>query len=165
MIVLGVDPGIHGGIAWVSGRRLIVDAVDMPVLATSRNGKDKDEVDADALGLMIRDKRPDIAVVELVGAMPNQGTTSMFAFGRSYGIVLGVLGALEILTYNVTPATWKREMGVQKSKSDTENKELARQCASELMPMYTKLWKLKKNHGRAEAALIALYGHTRFRQE
>ena len=41
-------------------------------------------------------RAPDSAIIEKVGAMPGQGVSSMFQFGRSVGMVEGVLAALQI---------------------------------------------------------------------
>ena len=90
-------------------------------------------------------------MIEQVGAMPGQGVTSMFRFGEAYGIIKGVLGGLRLPVELVTPSVWKRELKVQKGK------ESSRLRALELFPEQTDLFKLKKHHGRADAALIALY--------
>jgi hypothetical protein len=40
--------------------------------------------------------------------MPRQGVSSTFRFGASYGVVLGVIGALKTPTHLVSPSKWKR---------------------------------------------------------
>jgi hypothetical protein len=39
-----------------------------------------------------------------------------------------------------------------------KGKDASRARASELLPAYSHLWQRKRDDGRAEAALIALYG-------
>jgi len=89
------------------------------------------------------------AVVEQVASRPGQGVASTFKFGTSYGVVLGVLGALEIPVTHVTPATWKRAVGV------TADKGSSRRKAIDLWPDKAQMFARVKDDGRAESALIA----------
>ena len=83
--------------------------------------------------------------------MPGQGVTSMFSFGRSLGILEGTLAGLDIPYTLVTPQVWKKAMGANASKDG------AREMAMRLWPSKSELFKRKKDDGRAEAALLALY--------
>lgn len=160
MRVLGIDPGLSGAVACLDSDGAL-DLRDMPALAIQRNGKAKREVDAAILADMIEGFTRDpfglrievAAYVEQVGAMPGQGVSSMFAFGQSFGVVLGVLAALEVPVTRVPPATWTRALGVAKGD------DAGRRRASELLPQHAHFWARKKDHGRADAALIALFGH------
>lgn len=80
----------------------------------------------------------------------------MFAFGKAYGTLRGVVAALGIPMTVVSPVTWKRALGVPAAKDG------ARARASQLLPDAAAHWQRVKDHGRAEAALIALYGLRRF---
>ncbi len=93
-----------------------------------------------------------MAVVERVSAMPGNGAVSMFNFGRSYGDVRGVIGALDIPLHFVTPQKWKKHFGL------TSDKDQSRLRAIRMFPAVADQFKRKKDDGRAEAALIALYG-------
>jgi crossover junction endodeoxyribonuclease RuvC len=84
--------------------------------------------------------------------MPGQGISSTFAFGKTFGIILGVLAARGIPLTLVPAVRWKRRLHVQKSK------DAARARASQLLPRCADQWRLKKHDGRAESALIALFG-------
>lgn len=153
MIVLGIDPGLHGAIAIV--RDGTWEIVDMPILGIERNGKAKNEVDIGALAAILGhpDWNEDVAAfVEQVGAMPKQGVSSVFAFGKGYGIILGILGALKVPATLVPPTRWKKALGVPPGK------DAARYRASQVLPDLAGHWKLKKHDGRAEAAMIAEYG-------
>jgi crossover junction endodeoxyribonuclease RuvC len=83
--------------------------------------------------------------------MPGQGVASTFKFGQSYGSVLGLFGALKYNIIDVTPRRWKKDLSL------TSDKEQARQMAINNWPDVSDLFKRKKDHGRAEAALIALW--------
>ena len=93
------------------------------------------------------------AVVEKVSAMPGQGVSGMFRFGTSYGIVLGVLGALEIPTRLVTPGRWKADAGLLK-----KDKDVSRLKAIEEFPAMAGYLVRKKDVGRADAIWIARWG-------
>lgn len=144
-IVMAVDPGLSGACAFyfpmVPGR-IAVD--DIPVAGG--------EININELARLIRIHRPTLAVVEKAQAMPKNGAVSMFNYGRSYGDVRGVIGAMEVPMHFVTPANWKRHFGL------TADKEECRLRAIRMFPSVAEQFKLKRHHGRAEAALIALYG-------
>ena len=98
MTIAGIDPGKNGAIAFYED--FMVEWRPMPI-----SGK---EIDVSALARMIEVHHPDVAFVEKVHAMPGNGAVSMFSFGKGYGILLGVLGALNIRTELVTPQAWKK---------------------------------------------------------
>ena len=70
-----------------------------------------------------------ICAVELVSAMPGQGVTSTFTFGRSLGLVEGLLIAHRIPMQLVRPSEWKKEFGLNigkdKSKADKKAADIA----------------------------------------
>ena len=84
--------------------------------------------------------------------MPGQGVSGVFAFGKAYGIAVGVLAAMGTPLSFISPVVWKRALQVPAAKDG------ARARASQLMPAAVHHWPLVKHHGHAEAALIALYG-------
>jgi crossover junction endodeoxyribonuclease RuvC len=145
--LLGIDPGRHGAIAVLAPDGTLVDVIDMP------------DATGAALGAHIRqildDWQPleiDAAWVEQVHAMPKQGVSSTFTFGKNYGAILGALGALGIPVHHVTPAHWKRTQRVNSDKASS------RQRACELWPGQSSWFALVKHTDRAEAALIARHG-------
>lgn len=142
---LGVDPGLTGAIAfYYSGYPDLIAVEDMPVIAG--------DVSAADLAARINMVRPDAAVIELVGARPGQGVSSMFKFGKSFGVVIGVCQALKIPTHFVAPQKWKKHFSLSADKDDS------RRRATEYWPDRPELFAKKKHDGRAEAALIARYG-------
>jgi crossover junction endodeoxyribonuclease RuvC len=135
----------------------LVQVFDMPVVKVVSDGKAKRRVSAEMLASELRlyNVHTTIAVVEQVGAMPGQGVTSMFAFGQSFGMVLGVLAGLAIPTTTVSPATWKKALKLNAGKDG------ARAKAAQLWPSHASEFKRVKDDGRAEAALIAYWGINR----
>lgn len=152
MRVLGIDPGASGALAVVEHGEL-VDLVDMPTVSVRRGSREVREVHAIALGSVISELgRIDAAVLEQVGAMPGQGVSSMFAFGRAVGVVEGVLGGLQIPYRRVPPQEWQRAMRVRGGKDGS------REQAMRVFPKKAAEFLRKKDDGRADAALIASYG-------
>ena len=141
--VCGVDPGLSGAVAFYYPGHDKISVYDMPVV----NG----DVDVAGLADLLRRILPEIALVEQVASRPGQGVSSMFKFGTGYGMVHGVLGALQIPRHLATPQRWKKHF-----RLDAE-KESARALALRFWPDRAELFARKKDAGRAEAVLIAKY--------
>jgi len=96
----------------------------------------------------------DCAVIEEVGARPDQGASAVFTFGMCVGTILGAVSASGIPIELVSPQKWKAASRLGGLARD-EAKDAARAFATELWPDQRAAFKLKKNHGLAEAALMA----------
>lgn len=138
-MIIGCDPGLKGAVALLRDEGQLVDVWDMPVV----DGK----VDAHTLYRSEEWEPYWIAVIEDVHAMPKQGVSSSFGFGRSKGVVEGVFAVMR--TVLVSPAKWKRDMGL------TSDKHTARGAAIARWPAHADKFKLVQHDGRAEAALLA----------
>jgi len=152
MKILGVDPGaVSGGLAIVEindgGAPQLVDAIDLPVVGV----KAKQRIDVLALRDWIQQHKPDHAYVERGRAMPRQGASSGFKFGRGCGAVEATIQLLEIPLTIIEASAWKRKFHLRGG-----DKESGRQLAIQLFPAAHALFARKKDHGRAEAALITL---------
>jgi crossover junction endodeoxyribonuclease RuvC len=153
MIIAGVDIGLSGAVALLDAATGgVIDIWDMPTLALTRGGKNKRDLDPHSLAAALGRDRIAHAFVEQVGAMSGQGVSSVFAFGKSYGITIGVLATLGVPMTFVSPQVWKKALGVPAAKDG------ARARASQLLPSAAHHWSLVKHDGRAEAALIAYHG-------
>ena len=148
MIYIGLDPGLTGAIAAILPDNTI-EFHDMPTLEV----KKKTQLDYAGLAHILRryaNRGQSTAAIELVGAMPGQGVSSMFKFGQVYGAALGTLATLQIPYQCVTPPVWKRSfrlVGCEKDESRSRALELFPECVEHL--------RLKKHHGRADALLLA----------
>lgn len=151
MRILGIDPGASGALAVVEAGKL-VELHDMPTVQIKRGSREVREVNAPLLGMLVSTLNADAAYLEQVGAMPGQGVSSMFAFGRAVGVLEGVLGALGIPATKVPPQTWQRAMKVRGGKDG------ARERAMQMYPVNAEAFARKKDDGRADAVLIASYG-------
>ena len=149
---IGIDPGLSGAIAVLTDDTLQIH--DMPVMTVDRNGKAKRQVSANELAelLHLYSGKNYHVCVEKVSAMAGQGVTSVFSFGRSFGMIEGILAALKMPVTFVAPATWTRAIG------RSPGKDASRARAMELFPEYQHMFKRVKDDGRADAALIAHWG-------
>jgi len=146
MLVIGIDPGsASGAVAWVSsdGR---AGVSDLPLIAGA--------LDPHALRSLLRDTpEPATAVyVERVSAMPKQGVSSTFKFGRAVGAIWATVALAGLRLELVTPAVWKRWARIGREK------ELARALAIRRFPALAHDMARKKDADRAEALLIGAFG-------
>ncbi len=149
MNIVAFDPGINGGVAIIDGLGDLVLCIDTPTIGDGTHRR----IDAVTLATNLRNYTPyKFAVVEQVGAMPKQGVSSTFRFGQSYGTLLGIIGTLSIPVVHVSPAKWKKAMSLN---SDGEE---SRARAIDTWPDWADQMTRKKDHNRAEAALLALWG-------
>ena len=150
MKILGIDPGSSGGISVVESKKnflpKILKALRMPTV----NIYGKKIVDVEKVSELLKNFNLDVTIIEKVHAMPRQGVTSSFQFGRSFG-------AIEALSYlytkrvdYVAPAVWKKTLGLGTAKKDSL--DMARLKFGKL-----SYWDLKSNDGIAEASLLTLF--------
>lgn len=142
--IAGLDPGISGAIAfYFPDQPKIISAYDIPSV--------NKEINASELYDLIKKYDPDLIVVEHVHAFRGQGVSSSFNFGNHFGVAKGVIGSAKVPMHFVSPGKWKRHFGL------TADKEQARALAISTWP-FSEHFRRKKDNGRAEAALLALYG-------
>jgi crossover junction endodeoxyribonuclease RuvC len=153
-IILGIDIGVSGAVATMTSEGVLIDVVDMPVLNDGPSGRRT--VNAPLLAAIVFKSHATQASIEFVGARPGEGAVGAFAFGRSRGVVEGVLGAAGIPAQHIAPAVWKRAVGIKPGKEGA--KDAARAEAIRRWPSHASLFARVKDDGRAEAALIALAG-------
>jgi crossover junction endodeoxyribonuclease RuvC len=144
--VLGVDPGIRGGLTLVADGR-IIDSIELPVVGVGA----KERIDVHAIRTWIELHQPDHAVIERAQAMPRQGASSGFKYGRAVGAIEATIALSGIPLTIIEPTAWKKHHGLCGS-----DKEASRQRALQLFPAAHALLARKKDHGRAEVALIAM---------
>lgn len=105
-----------------------------------------------------------LAILEDVGGMTyidkfghirGQGTAASFNFGKAAGIVQGVIAANYIPIMFSKPSIWKPMMQL------SHDKDLSRSEAQRLFPDFRSYFYQKRHDGRAESALLALFGAER----
>ena len=152
MKIAGIDPGLSGAVAFHEALTGALEITDMPTLAIDRGGKARREIDPHALADLFWKAHCGLAILEQAWPRPNDSAQGGFKVGDGYGAIRGVLAAVGVPYTIVSPQKWKRVLGI------TGDKDEARARASQLLPQGADQWRLKKHDGRAEAALLALYG-------
>lgn len=173
-LIVGIDTGLQGAIAFLdAATRNLLGIEDMPV--------DRVTVGASTKAKTVRGRVSAVAVVALLKGMEGHaflerpearplrgrdratgaitlrqpGAAGMLAFGESYGVVYCACIAAGLRVTEVRPGSWKREMSISGDKDE------ARRRACELFPTWASYFARVKDDGRAEAALLALWGAER----
>lgn len=151
-MIVGCDPGKTGAFAFFSNDGALLEIHDMPTTEVKVGGKARDRVDALGVkNLIARVPVGSRAFMELVG--PSSSAAGSFTFGRSVGVVEGVLATFCIPVVLVSPQRWKPAM-----KVFGNDKSLSRARAAELFPDFAGQFARVKDDGRAESALIGMWG-------
>jgi len=147
-IVIGIDPGVSGAVAVLSEDG--ITTYDMPTVEV----RGKRKVCPHGLRSLLCHLDPtgpavvDAVVLEHVQGVQGTGATSAFSFGRSFGIVEGVVAGLALPLTLVRPQAWTKALGVSRDKG------AHRQAAANLWPAQASLFARVKDDGRADAALL-----------
>ena len=157
--LIAIDPGIGGAVA------LLIDGqfAEVSPMTVSRKKSGRNEVDAGGLFDLMREWSHRALItnclIERVSAMPGQGVSSMFSLGDSFGTARGIAYATCERVEFAVPVVWKRAMGLSKDKAYSLT--LARRA----FPRARAFLARKKDEGKAEALLLARYGHLHLRWE
>lgn len=173
MIVIGIDIGLTGALAAVDSRGTAT-VRDIPTIPDGKGRR----IDGRALILAIRDIVPigqsALVLFEDVHARSigsgGRATNSMGSQGsmmQSKGIVQAVVDIMRLECKAVQPQTWKRHFGLLLKREDGEKdsdfdrrkKARSMDTARGLFPAIGHDLKRVKDHNRAEALLIAQFGH------
>ena len=136
MTVIGCDPGVNGGIAWITDGKPCVEKMPDTL-------QDLWELFRD-----ISSEGECHAYLEQVHSSPQMGVVSAFTFGNGFGHLEMALTAAGIPFTRVRPQVWQKELGCM-TKGD---KNVSKRKAQELFPS------MKVTHATADSLLIATYG-------
>ncbi len=117
--VVGMDPGLSGGLAALSLDGKVLATRRMPVTGGARSEIDGREV-SDFLYQIESTHIVRLVVIEKVGAMPKQGITSAFVFGHGAGKLQGVVEAAGLALEKPSPQTWMKAVLVDRRKGGTK---------------------------------------------
>lgn len=107
---IGIDPGVSGGVS-----------VQYPAGSVKTFSCPETVHEMAVLLKEIPNYNWDyVVVLEFVHAMPGQGVTSMFTFGKNYGRWQGILAALRIPYKLVQPRQWQKHFGGMPTKKKNE---------------------------------------------
>lgn len=168
-MILGVDPGLTGGWALLADNGTVLGCDELPVIRDQGTAW----IDSAALKQQILSAGTAMvahhsnfneplkisAYVERIHAMPKNGSQAAFSQGMTLASILATLQLTGCAINLVTPQTWKRAAGLLGSRTgetDAQRKGRSLDKARLLYP--TVRLDRKKDHGMAEALLIANYG-------
>lgn len=160
-LTFGIDPGLSGAIATlIDGEPGPV--LDMPTMDVGQGS----EVDARAVAIFIREQRAAHPGAHVSAAMeriharpmrdksgtPTEGGKARHSLAEGYGQLKATIRVLGIPLDLVAPATWKRHFHLLGTAKDA-----ARVLALARFPSAGRSLSRKKDSGRADALLIALW--------
>ena len=160
MIVGGCDPGADGAVAFIDAETVrVLHIIDMPMSAGELRVR---ELATDLLAALDGRRCGHLWIerqAPFAGGTRRIGASSAFSLGQRY-MAIQAIAACHGWPYEiVSAAKWKRHYGIAATKS------LALHMAGKLMPEDAGLWTARRGYctrargiGRAEAALIALFG-------
>jgi crossover junction endodeoxyribonuclease RuvC len=161
VIFVGIDPGLHGALAWMDGERRVIEVRDCPL--TSDGQYDYAKM-ADLLrrvndaSTSVTPPPPDITM-EAVHALPSDGRCSAFSFGVGYGAWLAICGSQWNPPNLVSPRSWKRTMlaGIANDKQ-VEAKALKQRFQGHAVCSQLHGPRGGLRDGRVDALFLAEYG-------
>ena len=162
MRFVGVDPGLHGALAFMDGERKQVEVRDCPLIAGEYDFYGMWKLFDDATG---GGTVASIIVMEKVHSMPSDGKCSAFSFGIGYGAWLAICGMFRMPPNLVTPQTWQRDM-IGGLKCVASGKQSSALAAINLFPtIRAKLYGPRGGlrDGRCDALLMAEWGRRRWK--
>lgn len=185
-VCVGIDPGLHGAVSAVTKGGRFIGVWDTPVATVTKTKRSKAApagtkpkksskttyLSGSMAGVLheiasgrwwagqrrgkdeIKHFRIYSVAIEQVHAMPKQGVSSMFRMGQGLGLWEGICAGMGLPVELVPPQRWKKAMLSAGGGSD-KGVSIAR--AQQLMPEAAEFLTRKKDDGRAEALLIALW--------
>ena len=175
-IIIGIDPGLTGGIVKKEQGGKILSYCSMPLqfvrwkYYTNKKGqRDKsavNELDLQAIRKIIytdvESLRNTVVGIERQQAMVryengkqiSQGVASTFKTGYNFGLLLGLFEGLRVPYYKIQARVWKKHFGLDNDKN--KSRELALKMSGENFTV-----KKTPDHNICEAFLIAEYAESR----
>ncbi|KAJ7960519.1 Holliday junction resolvase MOC1, chloroplastic [Quillaja saponaria] len=158
--VIGIDPDISGAVALLKSDELgsSAEVFDSPHLQVLIGKTVRRRLDAKSIVQLVRSFDAPIGTtvyIEQSIPYPQDGKQGWWSGGFGYGLWIGILVASGFSVVPVPSCAWKNVFELSGSRS---TKDDSRRVASTLFPSLSSLLKRKKDHGRAEALLIAAYG-------
>ena len=180
VLVVGVDPDVKGALALLrwrpatggdsGGASLETHVYDVPASQAVASGplrgrrasrgpppRRHSPEGMAALVASLQAPRGTVAVLERATARLGNSLQSSFQSGLGFGLWWGVLSSAGFTVRLALPQAWKREYGLCGEELDKDD---SRAMACAMFPEAAPLLGRKKDHGRAEAVLIAAYGAT-----
>ncbi len=156
--ILGIDPGVTGAFAGIVIKDGLIEKIDMWDMPLVKIKTGKNEVDPLGVLEIILTFEADHVFIEKAQPMARfgkkQGVASTGGYMKGYGILIGLLvSQSEFFPYTeVTPQAWKKVMLSEVGMDKTASRKRAEEVYSGVK------FPLVKDHNKAEALLIGIYG-------
>ena len=169
--VIGIDPGLHGGIVILDKSGVPIYACEMPTESGVYNYHKVAEI-------MHKFREIGVVAIELVGFMGPETAKNITDLCYHAGVLFGIASAYDIPVITVPPSIWKKRIGLpsigivkgHKSETDEDKKKRVNENAKrrkaaknvsitfalKLMPKLPNVAS-KITDGIAEASLIGEY--------
>ncbi|CAO2837408.1 unnamed protein product [Amaranthus hypochondriacus] len=159
--VIGVDPDVSGALSLLKfdcNGIISAQVFDSPYVKVSVGKTCRKRLDARSIVQLLQSFDAPVgttAYLEQSTPFPRDGKQGWWSGGFGYGLWIGVLVASRFSVVPVPSSLWKKEFDLARN---TSTKDDSRELAARLFPDLSSMLKRKKDHGRAEALLIAAYG-------
>lgn len=159
MYFIGIDPGVHGGIAILRQGGEILELLDMPIVKLPKGKKTKDVYDLNQIQKIVSFWNNEYyACMEKMQSMP-PGFRVQASFGLGYcqGLFEGMFRIRQLKYEMVISKKWQKHFGITQAKGD--KKVQSYMIASQLFPDAELTGpRGGKKDGRSDALLIAEWG-------
>ncbi|XP_057433880.1 Holliday junction resolvase MOC1, chloroplastic [Lotus japonicus] len=158
--ILGIDPDVSGAVALLKTHDSVCSpqVFDSPHVQILVGKRTRRRLDAKSVVELVRSFDAPLgttAYIEQSLPFPQDGKQGWWSGGFGYGLWIGILVASGFSVVPVPSFTWKAKFELSGSRI---SKDDSRRVAATLFPSVSSLLLRKKDHGRAEALLIAAYG-------
>jgi hypothetical protein len=162
MILLGIDLGLDGGLAFFDGDCVPVHLCNMPIRFDPHGKKDIYVIEMKKIITEVLQMQSEpfitLACLEWVHSFGNERRSSIFSFGRGTGKVQALLELMDIKRIEVLPTKWKDEIlfGTDKTKEAAIGYSIGRWPQVETVMRKTNK-KLSYYDGMADALCLGEY--------
>lgn len=165
-MIIGIDPGLKGGIAYLNNKGSLYSVGDIPLIKNKFKEKtyiiDIKKV-FNSLNGCHTQKGIHAIIIEDVHAMPKQGVSSMFTFGFGYGMINAAISCSDCGDSNlfrVTPQAWKKHFGLIGKDKNAGLDVIRSIWRMDMSTFITPRGRIID--GRVDATLIAKYYYEKF---
>lgn len=160
-ILIGIDPGKSGSIAYISKEKESYTLVDLYNIPTS--GKKKDySIEKLASILIEKDKELKAKgydlqyAIEKVYVHRSSGRKAAFNFGFGFGLIEGILGTMKVDLHEIRPIEWKKVFGITEKEQALDKIYEYIKRIDDIISSSPRLRKVRID--QAESMLIAIAG-------
>ena len=108
-IIIGIDPGLTGGISVLDGDEepMVYKMPVKPIIVNKKKKNAYDMIEIIKLFSLYKNKKV-LFFIEKQGVRQGEGSVSAMTIGKNYGQLLGAGYALDFDVIEVTPQSWKK---------------------------------------------------------